>query len=107
MKDYDGAARRFVQLTTFLLRRPSDCCQAEGQSLAVAKAEANHIDISQMGLPLTQPRSMQETAGHGSASRISTRQNPMSRILHRESHHAHMIPTMCGACSVPHYNGIL
>ena len=62
---YAGAARRRVHLATVLLRPPS--------GHRPGRRQARHARILQIGLHLTQPRSVWAPPRHGPAPRISIR----------------------------------
>ena len=79
MGTYAGAARRRVHLTTVQLRPPS--------GHRPGRRESRHARIPQIGLHLTQPKSLWTPARHGSAPRISARKNLMCGILRRDSRH--------------------
>ena len=76
---YAGAARRRVHLATVLVRPPS--------GHRPGRRQARHARILQIGLHLTQPRSVWAPPRHGPAPRISTKKKPVGWILRRESRH--------------------
>ena len=76
---HSGAARRRVHLAPVLLRPLS--------VYRPGRRQARHARILQIGLHLTQPRSVWAPPQHGPAPRISTGKNPMGGILRREPRH--------------------
>ena len=70
MGAYAGTARRRVHLATVLLRPPS--------GHRPGRRQARHARILQIGLHLTQPRSVWAPSRHGPGPRISTENNPDS-----------------------------
>ena len=84
MGTYVGAARRRVHLATVLLGPPS--------GHRPGRRQARHARILQIGLHLTQPRSVWAPPRHGPAPRISTREDSMGGILRRESRHMPIEP---------------
>ena len=78
MGAYAEAARHRVHLATVLLRSPS-CLRPD-------RRQARHAHILQIGLHLTQPRSIRAAPKHGPASRIPTESDGQDPLRGFASH---------------------